>query len=137
MRWAGHVARMVYRGDAHGVLLERPERRPLGRPRCRGNYIKMDLQEAGLGGKEPPAPSEWKAGLGPISVLDALEKSKVSCARCESNRSSSVMQPLAWSLYQLHFLLPVSRSKEERNSWKRGILARIVDLTSRNIFTCM
>lgn len=52
-------------------------------------------------GKEPPARSEWKSGLCPISGLDALEKSEVSCARCESNRSSSVMQPVAWSLYRL------------------------------------
>ena len=52
-------------------------------------------------GKEPPAPCEWKSGLGLISGMDALEKSKVSCARCESNRSSSVMQPVAWSLYGL------------------------------------
>ena len=44
---------MVDRGDAHTVLLERPEgRRQLGRPMYRGNYIKMDLQEAGWGGMD-------------------------------------------------------------------------------------
>jgi hypothetical protein len=53
MRWEGHVALMVDREDAHRVLLERPEgRRPLVRPRCRGNDIKMDLQEAGWGGMD-------------------------------------------------------------------------------------
>jgi hypothetical protein len=53
MRWAGHVARTVDRRGACRVLLERTEgRRPLGRPRCRGNDIKMDLQEAGWGGMD-------------------------------------------------------------------------------------
>jgi len=44
---------MVDRRGAYEDLLERPEgRRPLGRPRCRGNDIKMDVQEAGWGGMD-------------------------------------------------------------------------------------
>jgi hypothetical protein len=53
MRWAGHVARTVDRRSECRVLLERPEgRRPLGRPRCTGNNIKMDIQESGWGGMD-------------------------------------------------------------------------------------
>jgi hypothetical protein len=50
MRWAGHVARMGFRG-AYSILIGRPEgRRPLGRPRRRWeNNIKMDLTEIGFG----------------------------------------------------------------------------------------
>ena len=49
MRWAGHVARMVYRRSAYGVLVGRhEERRPLGSHRRRwDDNIKMDLQEGG------------------------------------------------------------------------------------------
>jgi hypothetical protein len=51
MRWAGHVARMEYRG-VHKVLVGKPEgKRSLGRPRRRWeDNIKMDLQEVGGGG---------------------------------------------------------------------------------------
>jgi hypothetical protein len=51
MRWAGHVARMVEKRNAYGILVGKPEgKRPLGRPRRRWeNNIKMDLREIGLG----------------------------------------------------------------------------------------
>ena len=54
MKWAGHVARMGEGRDVYRVLLGKPEgKRPLGRPRRRGNYnIKMDLQEVGCGGMD-------------------------------------------------------------------------------------
>ena len=40
---------MVERRGAYKVLVRKPDaRRPLGRPRCRWEYvIKMDLQEVG------------------------------------------------------------------------------------------
>ena len=45
-RWAGHVARMELSRNAYKILVGRPERRPLGRPRRRWeNNIKMDLSE--------------------------------------------------------------------------------------------
>ena len=52
MRWAGHVARMGEKKDAHRVLVGKPEgKRPLGRTRRRWeDNIKMDLQEVGCGG---------------------------------------------------------------------------------------
>jgi hypothetical protein len=35
MRWAGHVARMVEKGNAYRILKGKPEgKRPLGRPKC-------------------------------------------------------------------------------------------------------
>jgi hypothetical protein len=45
--WAGHVKRMGIRGDAHRVLVGRPEgKRPLGRPgHRREDNIKMGLQD--------------------------------------------------------------------------------------------
>jgi len=44
MRWAGHVARMEERRGVYRVLVGKPEgKRPLGRPRRRWEYIKMDL----------------------------------------------------------------------------------------------
>jgi hypothetical protein len=50
MRWPGHVARMGEKRGAYRILVGRPERRrSLGRPRCRWEDIKMDLQEVGLG----------------------------------------------------------------------------------------
>jgi len=50
MRLAGHVAHMEDRRDIHRVLVGKPEgKRPLGRPRCRWENIKMDLQEVGCG----------------------------------------------------------------------------------------
>jgi hypothetical protein len=52
IRWAGYVARMAERRGAYRILVGRPERRrPLGRPRRRwDDNMKMDFQEAGLGG---------------------------------------------------------------------------------------
>ena len=51
MRWAGHVARMGEGRGVHRVLVGKPEgKRPLGRPRCRGeDNIKIVLQEVGGG----------------------------------------------------------------------------------------
>jgi hypothetical protein len=51
MRWAGHIARL---GDGRGVyrvLVVKPEvKRPLGRPRHRGeDNFKTDLQDVGCG----------------------------------------------------------------------------------------
>jgi hypothetical protein len=47
MRWEGHVARVGERRDVYRVLVGKPQgKRPLGRPRCRGeDNIKMDLHE--------------------------------------------------------------------------------------------
>jgi hypothetical protein len=47
MRWAGHVARMGRRGmHIRRILVGKPERRSLGRPRRRWVYnIKIDLKE--------------------------------------------------------------------------------------------
>jgi hypothetical protein len=52
MRWAGHVARMGEKMNAHRILVGKPEgKRPLGRPRHRWvNNIKMDLREIGWDG---------------------------------------------------------------------------------------
>jgi hypothetical protein len=52
MRWAGHVARMGEKRNAHRILVGKPEgRRPLGRPRRRWvDNIKMDLREIGWDG---------------------------------------------------------------------------------------
>jgi hypothetical protein len=49
MRWAGHVASMGEKRGAYRILVGRPEgRRPLGRPRRRGeDNIKMVVQEVG------------------------------------------------------------------------------------------
>jgi len=51
-KWAGHVSRMMERRGVFTVLVGKPEgKRPLGRPRRRGEYsIKMELQEVGCGG---------------------------------------------------------------------------------------
>ena len=50
MTWAGHVSRV---GEGRGVyrdLVGKPEvKRPLGRPRCRWEDIKMNLQKVGCG----------------------------------------------------------------------------------------
>ena len=52
-RWAGHVARLGERRGVYRVLMGKPEEvSPLGRPRCRWEYIKMDLQEVGCGGMD-------------------------------------------------------------------------------------
>ena len=46
----GHVARMGEMRSEYSVLVENPERRPLGRPRQRWeDNIKMDLLEVGCG----------------------------------------------------------------------------------------
>ena len=52
MRWVGHVARMGESEGAYSALLRNPEgKRPLGRPRSRGeDNMKLDLQEVGCGG---------------------------------------------------------------------------------------
>jgi hypothetical protein len=48
MRWVRHVAGMGEGRGAHRILVGRPERRPLGRPRHRWkDNIKMDHQEVG------------------------------------------------------------------------------------------
>jgi len=48
LRWAGHVARMGEERGVYRVLVGKPERRPLGRPRRRWkDNIRMDLQEVG------------------------------------------------------------------------------------------
>ena len=53
MRWAGHVSRMGEKRGLFRVLMGKPEgKRPLGRPRCRWEDIKMDLQEVGCGGMD-------------------------------------------------------------------------------------
>jgi hypothetical protein len=49
MKLAGHIARMVEKKLAHGLLLGKPEgKRPLGRPRHRWvDNIRLDLGEVG------------------------------------------------------------------------------------------
>jgi hypothetical protein len=48
LRWAWHVARMGEKMKAYNLLVGKPEGgRPLGRPKCRRNNIKMDLGEIG------------------------------------------------------------------------------------------
>ena len=50
MRWARHVARMGEERGVYRVLVGKPdEKRPLGRPRRRWVYIRMDLQEVVCG----------------------------------------------------------------------------------------
>ena len=52
-RWAGHVARVGERRGVYRGLVGKPEgKRQLGRPRCRWEDIKMDLQEMGCGGMD-------------------------------------------------------------------------------------
>ena len=49
-RWAGHVVRMGEEKGVYRVLVGKPERRPLGRPRRRWvDNIRMYLQEVGCG----------------------------------------------------------------------------------------
>jgi hypothetical protein len=52
MRWAGHVARIGEKMNAHRILVGNPEgKRPLGRQRRRWvDTIKMDLREIGWDG---------------------------------------------------------------------------------------
>jgi hypothetical protein len=50
MRWAGHVARMGERMNAHRLVGKPEGRRPLGRPRRRWlDNIRMDFVEVGWG----------------------------------------------------------------------------------------
>jgi hypothetical protein len=48
-KWAGHVARMVEKGNAYRILVEKPEgNRRLGRPSRRWkDNIRMDLRKIG------------------------------------------------------------------------------------------
>jgi hypothetical protein len=52
MRWAGHIARIGEKRNAHRILVGKPEgKRPLGRQRRRWvDNIKMDLREIGYNG---------------------------------------------------------------------------------------
>jgi hypothetical protein len=54
MRWAGHVVRMGERRGAYRILVGGPEgRRPLGRPRRRGEAnIKNGSSRSGMGGMD-------------------------------------------------------------------------------------
>jgi hypothetical protein len=53
MRWAGHATCNGERRGLYRVLVGKPDRkRPLGRPRHRGENIEMDLQEVGCGGMD-------------------------------------------------------------------------------------
>jgi hypothetical protein len=54
MRWAGQVARMGKKRNAHRILVRKPDgKRPLGRPRRRWvDNIKMDLSEIGWDGMD-------------------------------------------------------------------------------------
>jgi hypothetical protein len=50
MRWVDHIARVMHRSGAFGILVGKSERRSLERPRCKWKYnIKMDLLEVGWG----------------------------------------------------------------------------------------
>jgi hypothetical protein len=51
MRWAGHIARIGEKRNAHRLLVGKPEgKRPLGRQRRRWvNNIRIDLGEVGFG----------------------------------------------------------------------------------------
>jgi hypothetical protein len=50
MRWAVHVAHMKKMRNVYKILVGKPGwKRPLGRPRCRWEDIKIDLREAGFG----------------------------------------------------------------------------------------
>jgi hypothetical protein len=49
MRWAGHMARMVEKRNVYRLLVGKAKgKRPLGRPRCRMDNIKMGLLERRL-----------------------------------------------------------------------------------------
>jgi hypothetical protein len=54
MRWAGYVALMGAKRNAHRILVGKPEgKRPLGRPRCRWvDDVKMYLRGTGWGGMD-------------------------------------------------------------------------------------
>ena len=50
LRWVGHVTKMEEGRSAFKILTGKPTgKRPLGRPRCRGeDNIRMDLEEIGI-----------------------------------------------------------------------------------------
>jgi hypothetical protein len=53
IRWAGNVACIGAKRSEYRILVEKPEgQRPLGRPRRRWEYIKMDLRQIGWGDKD-------------------------------------------------------------------------------------
>jgi hypothetical protein len=54
MRWAGHIARVGEKGNAHRFLVGKPEgKRPLEiRRRSWEDNIRMDLREIGWGGMD-------------------------------------------------------------------------------------
>jgi hypothetical protein len=73
--WAGHVALIGERKDAHRVLVGRPEgKRPLERPRYRQEYsMKMYLQEEGWGSMDRVDLAQdwdrWRALVNAVMVL--------------------------------------------------------------------
>jgi hypothetical protein len=74
----GHVARMTEVKKVYRVLVGKPERRPLVRPRCRWeDGIKMDLMEIGWGGgcgvDSPPQDRDrWRAVVNEVMNLRVL-----------------------------------------------------------------
>jgi len=53
MRWTGHVSRMGESRSVYRALVGKSEgKRPLGKPRCRWDRIKIDRQEVGCGGMD-------------------------------------------------------------------------------------
>jgi hypothetical protein len=53
MKWAGHVARMGEKRNAYRVMVGKPEgKRPLKKPRCRSEDIKIYLREIGWAGMD-------------------------------------------------------------------------------------
>ena len=51
--WHVACSTMGERGGVYRVLVRKPEgKRPIGRPRCRWENIKMDLQEVGCEGMD-------------------------------------------------------------------------------------
>jgi hypothetical protein len=66
MRWSGHVARMGEKRNAYRILVGKLERkRPLERPRCRWEDIRIDLGEIGWHGMDridlAQDRDQWKA----------------------------------------------------------------------------
>jgi hypothetical protein len=51
VRWAEHVACVEEIRNSYNILVGKPEgKRPLGRPRCRWEDIRMDFREVGWEG---------------------------------------------------------------------------------------
>jgi hypothetical protein len=76
MRWAGNVARMGAKRNAHTILLGNPEgKRPLGR-QTRGwvNNIKMNLREIGWGGMGWIDLVQNRESSGSIKCWEVLEQ---------------------------------------------------------------